>query len=156
MEVLDIQDRINSSIIGSRFDSSNKNHSKPKNLRAENRSRERDNVRKGMERLEKEISQYTQVKISKEQIDIALLKKCKTTDIPAVNLAIANIQRALQQFVGFSNIDSLYCDKVGEIMDDAQAWCMNIEEMYNKAEVHSINTSKVTLLRLESSLIMLK
>ena len=27
-------------------------------------------------------------------------------------------------------------------MDDAQAWCMNIEEMYNKAEVHSINTSK--------------
>ena len=27
-------------------------------------------------------------------------------------------------------------------MDDAQAWCMNIEEMYNRAEVHSINTSK--------------
>ena len=38
VEVLDIQDRINSSIIGSRFDSSNKNNSKPKNLRAENRS----------------------------------------------------------------------------------------------------------------------
>ena len=27
-------------------------------------------------------------------------------------------------------------------MDDAQAWCMNIEEIYNKAKVHSINTSK--------------
>ena len=27
-------------------------------------------------------------------------------------------------------------------MDEVQAWCMNIEEMQNKAEVHSINTSK--------------
>ena len=27
-------------------------------------------------------------------------------------------------------------------MDDALTWCMNIEEMYNKAEVYSINTSK--------------
>ena len=142
VEVLNIQDRINSSLLGSRFDSSNKNSGTPKNLGAENRSWERDIVRKGMERLEKEISQYTQVQISKEQVDIALLKKCKTTDIPAVNLAIANIQRALQKYVGFNNIDSLYCDKVGEIMDDAQAWCMNIEEMYNRAEVHSINTSK--------------
>ena len=27
-------------------------------------------------------------------------------------------------------------------MDKAQAWCLDIEELYNKAEVHSINTSK--------------
>ena len=27
-------------------------------------------------------------------------------------------------------------------MDDAQAWCQYIEELYNKAEVHSINTAK--------------
>ena len=44
--------------------------------------------------------------------------------------------------MGFNNIDSLYCNKVGEVMDDSQAWCMSIEEMYNKAKVHSINTSK--------------
>ena len=62
----------------------------------ENRSRDQDIVRKGIERLEKQISQYTRIQISRGQIDIALLKKCKTTDIPAVNLAIENIQRALQ------------------------------------------------------------
>ena len=109
---------------------------------SENRSRERDIVRKGMERLEKEISQYTQVQVSKEQVDIALLKRCKTTDIPAVNLAITNIQKALEKYVGFNNIDSQYCDKVGEVMDKAQNWCLEIEQEYNKAEVHSINTSK--------------
>ena len=27
-------------------------------------------------------------------------------------------------------------------MDKAQAWCLDIEDIYNKAEVHSINTSK--------------
>ena len=27
-------------------------------------------------------------------------------------------------------------------MNEAQAWCQDIEELYNKAEVHSINTSK--------------
>ena len=27
-------------------------------------------------------------------------------------------------------------------MDEAQVWCQDIEELYDKAEVHSINTSK--------------
>ena len=27
-------------------------------------------------------------------------------------------------------------------MDRAQAWCQDIEKLFNKAEVHSINTSK--------------
>ena len=108
----------------------------------ENRSREQDIVRKGKERLEKQISQYTQIQITKDHMDISLLKKCKTTDIPVVNLAIGNIQRALQKYVGFNDIDSVYCKKIGDVMDDAQTWCMNVEEMYNKAEVHSINTSK--------------
>ena len=39
-------------------------------------------------------------------------------------------------------MDPVYCDRIGELMDDAQAWCQDIEELYNKAEVHSINTSK--------------
>ena len=39
-------------------------------------------------------------------------------------------------------MDSEYCDRIGELMDWAQAWCLDIEEFYNKAEVHSINTSK--------------
>ena len=39
-------------------------------------------------------------------------------------------------------MDPLYCDRVGNLMDDAQAWCQNIEKLYHKAEVHSIYTSK--------------
>ena len=40
-------------------------------------------------------------------------------------------------------MDSEQCDRIGELLDRAQAWCLDIEELYNKAEVHSINTSQV-------------
>ena len=39
-------------------------------------------------------------------------------------------------------MDPEYCDRIKELMDGAQAQCLDIEELYNKAEVHSINTSK--------------
>ena len=52
---------------------------------------ERDIVLKGIERLDKQISQLIGSAISKDQVDIALLKRCKTVDVPAVNSAISNI-----------------------------------------------------------------
>ena len=42
-------------------------------------------MNKEIERLEKQIILYVNVYISRDQINIALVKKCKTTDIPDVN-----------------------------------------------------------------------
>ena len=39
-------------------------------------------------------------------------------------------------------VTSEYCDKIEILIDQAQTWCLNIEDLYNKTEVHSINTSK--------------
>ena len=65
--------------------------------------------------------------ISREQADIALLKKCKTVDVLlAVNCKIGNIQRALQKYVGFEGMESNFCDVVESLMDQAQSWCLNI------------------------------
>ena len=108
-DVLEIQDRISSSMMGSGENLSNDKNLKSLSPRTENRSREQDIVRKGIDRLEKQISQYTQIQITKDHMDIALLKKCKTTVIPAVNIAIGAIQRALQKYVGFNDIDFVYC-----------------------------------------------
>ena len=80
--------------------------------------------------------------IPRDHINIALLNKCKTVDVLTVNSAIRNIKKALQKYVGFSGMDAEYCDGIGDLMDRAQACCLDIEELYNKAEVHSINTSK--------------
>ena len=104
--------------------------------------RERDIVKKGIERLAKQILQLIGVLISRDQVDIALLKKCITIDVPAVDSAIRNVQKALQKYVGFEGMDSEYCDRIKVLMDQAQNWCLNIEDLYNKTEVRSINTSK--------------
>ena len=87
-------------------------------------------LKKGIERLEKQILQLINLFISLDQVNIALFKKCKTVDVPAVNSLI--IQKALQKYEGFSGMDTEFW---------VQAWCQDIEELYNKAQVNSIDTS---------------
>ena len=86
---------------------------------------ERDIVRKGIERLEKQISQLIGSTISKDQVDIALLKRYKTEDVPAVNSAIGNIQKALQKYVGFKGMQFSYCDTIHNLMDKAQSYIID-------------------------------
>ena len=67
-------------------------HSNRGSPRSNPAPRERDIVMKRIERLKKQIIQFISVLISREQVDIALLKKCKTVDVPAVNSAIGNVE----------------------------------------------------------------
>ena len=76
--------------------------------RSNHTTREREVVRKGIERMEKQIIQLISVFIAREQVNIALLKKCKTVDVPAVNSATGNIQRSLQKYMGFEGMESEY------------------------------------------------
>ena len=111
-------------------------------ISGEAKARECEIIRKGIDGLEKQIKKYISIYVSKDQVDIAFIKKCKTTNIPALNSAMRNIQKSLQRYMGFEGVDSGYCDRIKNLMDKAQAWAMDIEEIYNKAEIHSINTSK--------------
>ena len=69
--------------------------------------------------MQKQICQLISVRISQEHVDIALLKKCKTVDVPAVNAAIVNIQQALQKYVSFEGMEAEFCDEVENLMDKA-------------------------------------
>ena len=99
-------------------------------------------VRKGIECTEKQLRQLILNNMSMEPVDISLVKKYKTIDVPCVHTAIGNIQKALQRYVKFSGMDSEYCVLINELLDDAENWCLKVEVLYNKAEIHSINTSK--------------
>ena len=44
-------------------------------------------------------------------------------------------------YVTFPGVEYDYCDEINEFLDCAENWCLKVEEMYSKAEVHSINTS---------------
>ena len=133
--IAELQERIDSSILpiseSTNYYPTEERISEARLAQEEIKAREREMVRKGIDMLERQILQYVNVYVSKDVVDTALNKKCKTTDIPALNVANGNIQKALQRNVGFNGMDP-----------DAQARCHDIEELYNKAEVHSINTSK--------------
>ena len=44
-------------------------------------------------------------------------------------------------YVTFHGVEYDYCDEINKFLDCAENWCLKVEEMYSKAEVHSINTS---------------
>ena len=60
---------------------------------SESINRERNSVRKGIERMERQISQLIGAIISKDHVDIALLKKCKTVDVPGETLLLEIFRR---------------------------------------------------------------
>ena len=64
-----------------------------------NSLREREIVWKGIERLERQINQLLVTKIPMDKSDIALINKLKVVDVPSLNSAVGNIQKALQKYV---------------------------------------------------------
>ena len=108
----------------------------------ESHTRERDLVRKSIERARKQLQQIVIADLGSNPVDISLVKKYKTVDVPAVHSAVGNIQKSLQKYVKFPGVSYEYCDEVNEFLDYAENWCLKVEEMYNTGEVHSINTSK--------------
>ena len=68
--------------------------------------------------MQKQIYQLISVQISQENVVIALLKKCKTVDVTAVNAAIGNIQQALQKYVSFEGMDAECCEIVSRKLTD--------------------------------------
>ena len=86
-----------------------------------NSLREREIVWKGIERLERQINQLLVTKIPMDKSDIALINKLKVVDVPSLNSAVGNIQKALQKYVNFSGTDYEYCDIISNLMDRAQS-----------------------------------
>ena len=109
---------------------------------SESSRRECEIVRKGIERIEKQLRQLIRNEIRMDSVDISLIKKYKTVDIPSIQSAIGNIQKSLQRYVKFSGMDSRYCDEIDRLLDEADIWCLNVDTLYNKEEIHSFNTPK--------------
>ena len=93
----------------------------PNTFSSDGTSREREIVRKGIERLEKQIKQLIQVDIFSDLVDISLIKKCKTLDVPAIHSATGHIQKSLQKYVNFPGMAEDYCDVINDLLDRAES-----------------------------------
>ena len=111
-------------------------------LTLETDRRECEIVKKGIQRTEKQLRRLILNGLEMKHVDISLIIKYKTVDTPCVHAAVGSIQKNLQRYVKFPEMDTQYCDVVNDLLDEAESCCSKVEELYNRAEIHSINMSK--------------
>ena len=103
--------------------------------------KERDVVRKGLERSEHLISQLISTEIPTNYPDVALIRKCNTVDMPALQSATRNCEKALLKYFSYPDIDSVYCDKISALLDRAEIWSLRMVQAYTDSDVHSISSN---------------
>ena len=103
--------------------------------------REHDVVRKGIERSEKLILQLISTQIPSDYVDIALIRKCNTIDIPVLQSASKTCEKSLLKYLSFPEVDYSYCDRISSLLDSTESWALHVVQAYTSAEVHSIKGS---------------
>ena len=88
--------------------------------------RERDVVRKGIERSEKLILQLISTRIPSDYVDIALTRKCNTFDLPALKSASKTCEKSLLKYLSFPGFDNSYCDRISSLLDSVESWALHI------------------------------
>ena len=90
----------------------------------ETNGRECEIVKKGIQRTEKQLKQLILNNLEMKSADISLIKKYKTVDVPCVHAAVGSIQKSLERYVKFSEMDVEYCDAISDLLDEAENWCL--------------------------------
>ena len=106
-----------------------------------NEVRECDFVRKGIERSEKLIKQIICTCIPTDYVDIALIRKCNTIDLPALQSASKACEKSLLKYLLFSDVDNAYSDRVSVVLDQAEEWVTGVVAAYTATEIHSFKGS---------------
>ena len=95
-------------------------------------------VKLGIERYVQQINQLISTQISQDAPDLKLIEKCNNV----VSKAITSCSDALEKYVRLPRMDSIYVDEVSRILVQASSWCLEIEELYSRMEIHSITNTK--------------
>ena len=98
-------------------------------------------VHKGIEQSEKLILQLISTKIPSDYVDIALIKKCNTIDLPALQSASKICEKSLLKYLSFPGVDNSYCDRISSLLDNTESWALHIVQAYTSTEVNSIKGS---------------
>ena len=85
--------------------------------------------------------QLISTRIPSDYVDIALIRKCNTIDLPALHSASKTCEKSLLKYLSFPVVDNSYCDRISTLLDRAESWAMSMVQAYTSAEVHSIKGS---------------
>ena len=117
----------------------------PRNINLQemmNSARECTIIKNSIERAAGLIRQLIATDITVSNIEVSLIKKCKLEDAPVVQKSIAATDAALVKYVRFPDMNLEFYNEVSNLLQTAGGWCLSVEAMYAKKEVHAINNSK--------------
>ena len=80
-------------------------------------------------------------RIPSDYVDIALIRKCNTIDLPAPQSAAKTCEKSLLKYLSFQGIDNSFCDRISALLDSAESWGSHVVQAYTNAVVHSIKGS---------------
>ena len=95
----------------------------------------------GIELFEKFILKLINTKIPSDYVDIALIRKCNTIDLPALQSASKTCEKSLLKSLSFPGVDNSYCDGISSLLDNAESWALHVVQAYTCTEVNSIKGS---------------
>ena len=107
-----------------------------------NSARECSIIKNSIERTVGLIRQLIATDLSASNIEVSLIKKCKLEDAPVVQKAISATEASLVKYVKFPDMSLEFYNEVSNLLHNAGAWCLAVESMYSRMEVHAINNSK--------------
>ena len=76
-----------------------------------------------------------------DYVDIALIRKCNTINLPALQSASKTCEKSLLKYLSFPGVDNFYCNQISSLLDSGEFWVLHIVQVYTNAEVHSIKGS---------------
>ena len=99
-------------------------------------------VKLGIERYVLQIQQLIDLEVSSDNPDLKLIEKCNNVDVPKISKAVSSCGTALEKYIKIPGDSAEYVDEVSTTLVEASEWCLRIEALYAKMEIHSINNSK--------------
>ena len=99
-------------------------------------------IKLGIERYIQQINELTRTRVSQNVLDLKLIEKCNNVDVQKVSKAITSCGDASEKYVRIPGMDEEYVDEISAILVSATEWCLQVEGMYSKMEIHSITNTK--------------
>jgi len=110
-------------------------------------SRECEVIRYNIERSIRQIRQLTATVINMGS-DVGLIKKCNKEDTSKVNKYVKTCGDDLVRYIKYPDADPEFCREVQNILDAADDWVMNVENVYARSEAHAISDARGDISRL--------
>ena len=110
-------------------------------------SRECEVTKNSIERSIRQIRQLTATVINMGS-DVGLIKKCNKEDTSKVNKYVKTCGDDLLKYIKYPDTDQGFCREVQGILDSADDWVMNVENIYARSEAHAISDSRGDISRL--------